>query len=139
MDVFKGDDVPTDAVHKAFNGIKGDQVADLFCFETLWFPHDLLPIHLPLSAKVRKLFGVHAQSTRVMNDSSDGLWFWTHHAVLLAIPKKQRVNLFTAEIGVDFPETPDFFNDTSIPQTPPLLLRSTVAVVQGFELAASRL
>ena len=67
VNVFEGNDISSNSIHKTLNGIEGDQMTGILCFEILWFPDDFLTINFSLSAKVREFLGIQSQATQVFD------------------------------------------------------------------------
>lgn len=100
MDVFKGDDVSAQAMHKSLYGIQRNQMPRILCFEILWLAQYLFALHgynLPI---MPHLLRIAAQSSAVLDDATDGGGGWQTEAVFRAKLREDDIDLVFPYVGM---------------------------------------
>lgn len=72
VEILKGDDVPATAVNESLYGVESNTMTRMQSLEVFGLPQDLPAIHLPWLPVMPDLLGEDSESSKILDEPSDG-------------------------------------------------------------------
>ena len=119
MNVLKGDDVPPASVHKAFDGVEGDDMSRVRDLQMLWFSQDFLTIYFFDLAEVGYLLRELPQPSHIFHEASDGHGLGAREIVCRTELCEKWVEFFFSEIWVLVTQATYLVQGVCVPETSP--------------------
>lgn len=137
VNVLKRNEITAHSVNENFYGVQGNEMSWVLGLEMLRFSKDFLSISFLHSPRACNAKGYGAEPAHVVYEPSYGNGLWTRELLSLTEFLKERINFLFSEVGMLFPQSAYFGDDSLIP--PPFSLHPGTcrASVQTLELASA--